>query len=232
MKSFLILLGERQPHLLNDKLLEDHINYLKKLRVDGHLLVCGPFLDNQGAMLVIKANSEAEAMDLIKNDPFITGDYYKKFVMNEFTEVGAENDWVANSKQTIDNLEKQNNTNILISHDPKEIKKKAPLTISLLFRRLKEDKTYTNFRDAWLPPIEDISQYFNMPILVINAENVQDPAEIISVALIWADVEEATKGYQHYQATENIRHKKIEKTTNQSAETRFCKILDIDVLGS
>lgn len=103
--------------------------------------------------------------------------------------------------------------------------------MAVLFRKLKPGQSYESFRQAWLPPVSDPSQYFCMPVLTINACLFDDPSEIISIGLIWTSPEEAIKKYSQYEKTEEIRHEKIEKVTDQSAETRFCKIIDVDVLG-
>lgn len=226
MKSFLILLSEKQPHLFNDALLQDHINYLKNLCEKGYLSLCGPFTDNQGAMLVIQTESQSHAEELIMSDPFIKHQYYKKFEIHEFNEANEQNDWLANADQ------KNEAKNFLASTITTEENKNNPLTLSVLFRKLKNEKTYQDFREAWLPPVQDTSKYFGMPVLVINAQSVQDPSEIISVGLIWANVQEAINEYMQYQKTEELRHEKIDKITEQSAETRFCQILNIDILGS
>lgn len=57
MKTFFVLLSEKQSHLLNDVLLKTHIDFLKKLRANGYLSICGPFIDNKGAVLIIKTDS-------------------------------------------------------------------------------------------------------------------------------------------------------------------------------
>ncbi len=104
MKSFLILLSEKQPELLGMNLLAAHINYLKQLRTAGHLPLCGPFTDNKGAILVIRATSTNHAEKIISEDPFIKEMYYKKYTVQEFIEAGEENNWLSVSDQTINNL--------------------------------------------------------------------------------------------------------------------------------
>lgn len=95
MKTFLVLLSEKQPHLLNEVLLKTHIDFLKKLCTGGYLPICGPFTDNKGAVLVIKTDSLEHAEKMIKEDPFISQNYYKKFVIHEFMSAGDENNWLA-----------------------------------------------------------------------------------------------------------------------------------------
>jgi len=232
MKSFLVILSEKQPHLLNENLLKDHISYLKTLRKNGYLPLCGPFSDNQSAVLVIRTDLKSHAEELINNDPFIQKNYYKKYKIHEFTEAGDENNWLADSNQTVKNIHCNNSKDFINLGLNKSGDQSYPLTLSILFRKLKNEKTYQDFRQAWLPPVENINQYFGVPILVINAQSIQDPSEIISIGLIWANVQEAIEEYKQYQETEELRQEKIEKITDQSAETRFCQILDIDVLGS
>src|SRR5579872_7364911 len=102
--TFLILLDDKQPQLLNKKLLAEHITYLKNLRQQGFLPICGPKSDNKGGILIIRANSEKHAHEIISNDPFIKEGYYKKISIHEFQEAGDDNDWLADSPQTQDNL--------------------------------------------------------------------------------------------------------------------------------
>jgi hypothetical protein len=99
-------------------------------------------------------------------------------------------------------------------------------------RKLDSGKSYQDFREAWRPPVNDPAKYFDIPVIVINGQSVQNPSEIVSVALVWADVQKAITSYQQIQVTEDVREEKVGKMTQQSVETRFCRIVDIDVLGS
>lgn len=105
MKTFLVLLSEKQPHLLKDSLLKAHIEFLKKLRVDGYLPICGPFTDNKGAVLIIKADSLKQAEQMIKDDPFIIQKYYKKFIIHEFIPASDDNNWLSDEEQRKNNLQ-------------------------------------------------------------------------------------------------------------------------------
>lgn len=96
-----------------------------------------------------------------------------------------------------------------------------PQSMAVLFRKLKPGQSYESFRQAWLPPVSDPNQYFGMSVLTINACLVDEPSEIISIGLIWTSPEEAIKKYSQYEKTEEIRREKIEKVTDQSAETLF-----------
>lgn len=94
MKSFLVLYSKKQPNLLNEILLNDHINYLKELDSQGTLMLCGPFTNNEQAMLYIKTSSLDEVHQLILKDPFIREKYYTEFSINEFLPANSENNWL------------------------------------------------------------------------------------------------------------------------------------------
>lgn len=98
------MFSDKQLNLFNENLLSSHIQFLKTLQAEGHLMLCGPFCDNQGAMFIIKAISEAAAINLIQNDPFIKKGYYRAWIIHEFTEANEENNWLVTADQTINNL--------------------------------------------------------------------------------------------------------------------------------
>src|SRR5579872_7212900 len=104
MKTFLVLYSEKQAHILNDDLLNTHIEFLKKLNMGDCLSICGPFVDNKGAVLIIIADAVTEAEKIIKQDPFIRQKYYEKYVIHEFIVANSENNWLTDAKETKDNL--------------------------------------------------------------------------------------------------------------------------------
>ncbi len=50
------------------------------------------------------------------------------------------------------------------------------MIISILMRRLREGKTYEDFREAWLP-----DKGFGIPTRVISGEGLDDPREIVTI---------------------------------------------------
>lgn len=59
------------------------------------------------AVLVIRADLKSYAEKLINDDPFIQHHYYKKIEIHEFMEANEENDWLACSDQSLNNLSKK-----------------------------------------------------------------------------------------------------------------------------
>lgn len=47
-----------------------HREYLRTLVDDGRLHESGPFTDDSGALIIYSADSEADARELLANDPF------------------------------------------------------------------------------------------------------------------------------------------------------------------
>lgn len=104
MKSFLVLFGNKQPEVLTHGLLKSHIEHLKRLKDLGHLAICGTLKDNQGGLLIIRADSKNAAEDLMWEIPFVQEKYYQRFIIQEFIEANEENRWLEDSPETLENL--------------------------------------------------------------------------------------------------------------------------------
>jgi hypothetical protein len=59
------------------------------------------------------------------------------------------------------------------------------MIVSILVRRLREDKTYEDFREAWLP-----EKGFGWPTRVVTAQRMDDPREIVTIGFSDISAEE------------------------------------------
>ncbi len=96
VRSFLVILRDKSQQSLSESLLLQHVNHLKQLQHEGSLTVCGPFVDNSGAVLVLQANSVEEINDLVQADPFIKEKYYLDYTITEFHRADETNQWLMN----------------------------------------------------------------------------------------------------------------------------------------
>lgn len=106
MKTFLVILNEKSNQRLDDKLLREHIEHLKSLTQKAHLLVCGPFSDDSGAMLVLQATDASTVEALIRADPFIQEKFYGGYSITEFYKADASNNYLIDHDQTRDELKR------------------------------------------------------------------------------------------------------------------------------
>ncbi|EFM39567.1 hypothetical protein HMPREF0379_0618 [[Eubacterium] yurii subsp. margaretiae ATCC 43715] len=60
---------------LSKDIVEKHVQYLKKLDNSGKLILCGPFTDYEGGMVILECNNIEEARAIAESDPFIEGGY-------------------------------------------------------------------------------------------------------------------------------------------------------------
>ena len=67
---YVILINRQKDSSID--VIKKHVEYLKKLDKDSHLVLCGPFNDYDGGMVIIKAESLEEAKRIAKSDPFIS----------------------------------------------------------------------------------------------------------------------------------------------------------------
>jgi uncharacterized protein len=106
MKSFVAILKDKNKGKLTDQLLDDHVRHLAELSSSGHLITCGPFENDTGAVQVLKAATHVAAIALVENDPFIAKGYYSTYELNEFFEATEENEWLMKHPQTETNIGK------------------------------------------------------------------------------------------------------------------------------
>ena len=56
---------------MTEALVRKHVAHLKELDRQGRLVLCGPFQDHKGGMVIIKAASLDEARKTAEADPFV-----------------------------------------------------------------------------------------------------------------------------------------------------------------
>ena len=67
--NYVILINRQKDYSID--VIKKHVEHLKKLDENGQLLLCGPFKDYDGGMVIIKAKSFEEAKTIAESDPFI-----------------------------------------------------------------------------------------------------------------------------------------------------------------
>lgn len=83
---YVMLMEDINP--LNSGIVEQHVGHLASLDSAGKLVLCGPFSDYSGGIVVLRAGSAGEAHELCKADPFIS-EGYKSYTLRTL-EVASE----------------------------------------------------------------------------------------------------------------------------------------------
>lgn len=106
MKKFVLILKDKQKGTLTNKLLQGHVDHLKKYSSNGNIFLAGPFKDNDGAIQIIEAESRMVAESIVQKDPFVSEKYYQTYVLNELIEANEGNNWLMEDTQTKINIKK------------------------------------------------------------------------------------------------------------------------------
>ncbi len=69
-KRFVILLSHTGKPF-TETVIRAHVQHLRQLDQEGKLILCGPFLDHKGGMVILKAMSHEEALAIAAQDPFV-----------------------------------------------------------------------------------------------------------------------------------------------------------------
>ncbi len=88
---FVYLMKNINP--LNEEIVKGHVEHLKELKSQGKLVLCGPFTDFPGGMVVIEAKDLAEATEIANTDPFITSGC-KSFEIRTLEQANEENNYL------------------------------------------------------------------------------------------------------------------------------------------
>lgn len=78
---------------LNEEIIKSHVGHLKELKSQGRLILCGPFTDYPGGMVVFLAKDLAEATSIAKADPFIALGY-KSYEIRTLEQANEENNFL------------------------------------------------------------------------------------------------------------------------------------------
>jgi hypothetical protein len=90
------------------------------------------------------------------------------------------------------------------------------IVISVLSRRLRDGKTYEDFREAWLP-----EQGFGFPTRVVSAVNVEDQREILTIGFSELSEAEAEAQLQQIAPEQGRRHDRVEAVIEPDMTRHF-----------
>ena len=89
--TYLYLMNNIKP--INQELIKSHVEHLKELKNQGKLVLCGPFTDYPGGMVIFLAEDLAEATNIAKSDPFIASGC-KSFEIRTLEPANDENNYL------------------------------------------------------------------------------------------------------------------------------------------
>lgn len=76
-----VILLHYTENKMSRELVEAHVTYLRQLESDGRLVLCGPFAENWGGMVIVRASSIEEAKQISAQDPFVTSGFRRPEVL-------------------------------------------------------------------------------------------------------------------------------------------------------
>ncbi|KAB3529406.1 hypothetical protein F8153_09235 [Alkaliphilus serpentinus] len=89
--TFMYLMNNQKP--LNYEVIESHVEYLKELKSQGKLMLCGPFTDYPGGMVIFLAEDLNEATKIAEADPFIASGF-KSYEIRTIQLANEENNYL------------------------------------------------------------------------------------------------------------------------------------------
>ena len=134
----------------------------------------------------------------MSNDTKNTAEFWTRFKNKDFS----------SAQEAFSTLDSAAQQTLLAELYEKSQYQQTPAIISVLQRDLHADKTFDDFYQAWLPPAEyckpteqntlQYKQHFPAPTRVINATNLANPDQIISVGLTWFQTPEQAEAMKAF----------------------------------
>ena len=113
----------------------------------------------------------------------------------------------------------------------------TPKSIAFLRRNLKAGKTYSDFLKAWTPEGKQFTpennnsiDYYGTYTQVINAQNVQDETEMISIGMTCLNEQKLFKLAADYEKSDAMRRENISKITENGSAAVY-RVLGTYTLG-
>ena len=115
---------------------------------------------------------------------------------------------------------------------------RTPIMVSLLRRKLNDEKSFGDFYKSWFPQADMCNkiklggqvfqQHFPIPVRVINAINIDNPKEVISVGISWVrNNEEERSMLEHIENASQGTDKNNELRHEQIKEVAHGELLGI-----
>ncbi len=90
------------------------------------------------------------------------------------------------------------------------------MIVSVLIRRLREGKDYSDFRAAWLP-----DKGFGVPTRVVSGVGLEDPREVVTIGFSDLDPAEVEDFLARVGPQEKLRHDRIEEVIEPGGTRGF-----------
>jgi hypothetical protein len=100
------------------------------------------------------------------------------------------------------------------------------MIIAVFVRRLREGKTYEDFREAWMA-----EKGFGVPTRVVTGQRVDDEREIVSIGFVDVDPEQLAAGFERVAEQEQVRHDRISEVIEPGMTRVFYRQVDDDDLS-
>ena len=97
---------------------------------------------------------------------------------------------------------------------------------AVLIRRLREGKTFEEFREAWLPDTT-----FDFPVTVATGRRLDDPRELISLGRADIPAADVATYLERIAASEARRHDRIAEVIEEAIHVGLYEVVTEDNLG-
>ncbi len=90
---FVIMLENVRGRVASVELIRRHIQHIRGLDEEGKLVLCGPFTDHAGGMIILQVEGKSEALAIAEADPFVA-EGVRRYEIRTWEIGNAENNYL------------------------------------------------------------------------------------------------------------------------------------------
>ena len=99
------------------------------------------------------------------------------------------------------------------------------MVLAVFVRRLREGKTYADFREAW-----KAERGFGVPTRVVTGQGLRDGREIITIGFVDIAPVDLPAGFERVEDQERVRHDRIDEVVEpEMTRTFYVQVGDDDL---
>lgn len=94
MGKYVFILKNKNPSVLTKELYFSHVDHLRRYTKEKKLSLAGPLVGQDKVLQIVEAASQAEAEQIVNEDPYVKQKHYGSYEMYELLEANEANQWL------------------------------------------------------------------------------------------------------------------------------------------
>lgn len=106
MPKYVFVFKDKVPAALTKEIYFSHIQHLRRYTKEGKLFLAGPLKEQDQILQIVEADSQDEAEQIVRTDPYLSQKHYGSYEVYELLEANEMNNWLMDTPRIQEMLRK------------------------------------------------------------------------------------------------------------------------------